>query len=337
MLYGLGETFIHPEIEKILKFLKNCGEILSITNGANEKIITLGKLVDYLGFSVETFENINSSFRPISPKEILEKAEYLRKYTNVFLSIVVCKNNLFELPKLIKWAGERGINVFVSHIFPLTKELANQTLFVEISEPVFKKSKTIFKDIKEIEKLYSLISSYKKPAIELYKSIQKELGDFYLNLKGLILAWKKEDLLKKTQEVFYQCREISKKYNIVLELPKIFSNEKQRTCPYSNGIYIRADFKVAPCLFLSYPYPIFLNFAEKRIKEFICSVNQVENNKDFLEFQEKKENIVHYFPWCGDCQLIESCWFLEEGMDCYTNFPSCSLCLFSTGIINCIV
>ncbi len=327
VLYGFGEPFFHPEIKEILEFAHEKGEILLITNGTLKEVELYGEMVHYLGFSADTFD-MKNPMRFVTTEEILKRAELLSKKTKVFLSVVVFRDNLHELPEVVKWAGERGIDVFVSHLVPYTKEMACQSLFAEVSEVAFKKCKEMLKTIEEAKRVLYLVQKFSQEGVKIHKEIIKSIGGYHLNLKGVVSAWEKEELLNQAAEVFEKCKEEVKSYGIRLELPRIFADEKKRYCPYENALFIRADLKISPCAEFAYSHRLFVNDREKEVRAVISPAP---------EFQSKKKKLTHYYPWCGDCQLTHGCWFLEEAMDCYGNQPSCSECLFSTGIARCVV
>ncbi len=327
VLYGFGEPFFHPEIREILEFVCERGEVLLITNGTLKEVELYGEMVHYLGFSADTFD-MKNPMRFVKTEEVLKRAEALSKKTKVFLSVVVFKDNLQELPEVVRWAGERGIDVFVSHLVPYTKKMASQSLFAEVSEAVFKKCKEMLKTVEEAKRVLYLVQKFSQEGVKIYKKIIKAIGDYHLNLKGVVSAWEREALLNQTADIFESCREIARAYGMRLALPRIFADEKQRSCPYENALFIRADLKVSPCAEFAYSHRLFVNDREKEVRAVISPS---------LEFQNKKRRLTHYYPWCGDCQLTNGCWFLEEGMDCYGNQPSCSECLFSAGIARCVV
>jgi len=327
VLYGFGEPFFHPEIKEILEFLGERGELLLITNGTLKEVELYGEMVHLLGFSADTFD-MKNPMRFVKTEEVLRRAEALSKKTKVFLSVVVFRENLEELPQVVKWAGERKIDVFVSHLVPYTKKMASQSLFTEVSKPVFQKCKEILKSIDEAKRVLSLVQKFSKEGVKVHQELIKAVEGYHLNLKGVVSAWEREELLLRTEEIFEECREVAGTFGIRLELPRVFADERKRNCPYEEALFIRADFKVSPCAEFAYSHRLFVNRREKQVRAVISPSP---------EFQSKKKELTHYYPWCGDCQLVEGCWFLEEAMDCYGNQPSCSECLFSTGIARCVV
>ncbi|MFT3751940.1 MAG: radical SAM protein [Paludibacter sp.] len=131
-LTGMGETFIHREIEDIVDYikLKNKGIIISISTNAMlpnfieaaSKII--GK-IDTIQISIDGLDEVYESIRKKANFEILDQnlksLVELCKGTKstLMLNMVVTKENYFQMPALIRYADSIGIGYMDFSMFNL--------------------------------------------------------------------------------------------------------------------------------------------------------------------------------------------------------------------------
>lgn len=121
-LTGMGETFIHREIEEIVDYIKqkNKGIIISISTNAMlpnfiqsaskviDKIDTIQISIDGLGDVYEfirnkaSFENLDQNL-----KSLVELCKGSK--TTLMLNMVVTKENYFQMPDLVRYANNIGI------------------------------------------------------------------------------------------------------------------------------------------------------------------------------------------------------------------------------------
>ncbi len=336
VLYGLGEPLLHPEIKKILEFLKEKGKVLLLTNGVFlEKLKTFHELIDYPGVSLDCVKEVHSEGHS-GFFQFFKKIEKMSKnWKNFFISSVVFEENFKEIPEFVRLAGESGVShLFLSHPMPLNKVLRERALFCEISKfPYFK--------VKEHfglrEKLWNFLEDLEflptKKAKE-YEELLKKAKGYHVNLQGILKMWDFEERLRKILDFIELGRELARKISLNLYYPEFFADEKKRDCPYERSLFVRIDGKVSPCFFYAYESRYFINFRQKHIKPYALEAKKEILNRDFFKNRQKVSKI---YPWCGDCQLVQGCWFVEEGMDCYGNFPSCSECLFACEISRCVL
>ncbi|OAG28274.1 radical SAM protein [Thermodesulfatator autotrophicus] len=327
VLYGFGEPLLHPQIEDLLDMTKAKGKVFLLTNGTlTSKIKTVAQKVDSLGFSVDSISK--SKFRGLVFQEILNTIEKLAETVPVKLSTVLSTENVNDFLSLVTWAGERGIDVSASNLVPYDSFMAEATLYLELSEKTVDVCQKFLKTFQEAKELFQGITSLSPQAKKIYQEILDHLDGYHLNLEALVKGWAKIARAKKAKNLLEKARELGDKFNISVELPQVFADEKKRFCPFEEALFVRADGQIAPCAELAYKHPLFVNLRQKEVQEY-TGFSKV--------FNLKKKNIVGNYPWCGDCQLVDGCWFLEEGMDCYGNQPSCSECLYSAGLARCIL
>ncbi|AEH44763.1 Radical SAM domain protein [Thermodesulfatator indicus DSM 15286] len=327
VLYGFGEPLLHPQIENLIELARTKGKVFLLTNGTIiPKLKEIASRVDSLGVSVDSLQK--SNLRKLQFQEILEVVDKLTEIVPISLSTVLSTENIDNFLTLVTWAGERHINISATNLVPYNQNMARKALFLELSKKAINVCQRFLKNLNDAEELLKGITSLSTKAQKSYQEILDNLEGYHLNLEALVKGWPKIEQAQKAEKILEEAREKAFKFNINIDLPRMFADEKRRTCPFHEAIFIRSDGRVAPCAELAYTHPLFVNFRQKEVQEYLSFSD---------EFALKKKDIVKNYPWCGDCQLVDGCWFLEESMDCYGNYPSCSECLYSAGLARCIL
>ncbi len=311
ILYGFGESTIHRDFNEILRIATSKAEVLLVTNGLN--VSRFADKIDILAISVN---RLNGSM-----KSMLKSL----KGDRLYISVILTKENISEFPDTVRWCCENDINVIATNLIPYSVEMYEKTLFVEISKRPFEICRSIIEDV---GKFFKEVARLSPEALKLYKDILNALDGYDLNLSYISKNWSRILLAERAESVLIDAKEIADSYGIKLDLPRMFADAKDRRCPYEDCVFVRADGKLAPCMELAYTHPLYLEF-ERKIEEYTT------HNIDDVFFKKKRN--LDEFPWCGDCQFADGCWYIEESMDCYGNKPSCSQCLYSVGIARCLL
>ena len=122
-LTGMGETFLYNEIEEIIDHIKskNNGIIISVSTNAQlpnftariskliNKIDTIQVSIDGLG---EVYESIRkkADFKKLDENLRLIAGLCIGTDTDLMLNMVVTKENYFQMPLLVSYAEEAGID-----------------------------------------------------------------------------------------------------------------------------------------------------------------------------------------------------------------------------------
>ncbi|MBC7114248.1 MAG: radical SAM protein [Archaeoglobi archaeon] len=334
-LYGFGEPLVHEEIEEMVKLASKFSEVLLVTNGSLDVQKVL-KHVDFLGISLDSAdpEFLKSVRRNAEFERISENIKRAMKETEVELEAVIMRENLDELESFVKWAGELGVDVSFSNLVPYSREMYGSVAFVELSKKPLEIYREMIGEYPKKERFLLDIALGKRDAVELYNRIWERVREegYSINLHRILLEEGRIKLAERAERILERCREISEEYGIQLKVPKVFGEERGRECPYSDGIFVRADGRIAPCMELAYTHSEYLNNHEKRVTSYFLDSKIVED-----EFQKRKKLLNELTPWCGNCPYASFCWYVEESRDCYANKPSCSECLYSAGISRCIL
>ncbi len=166
-LHGWGEPLLHPKIFDLVRYVKSLGIKASMgTNGFLvdkyiDEIFNSG--LDEISFGIYTF---NGREKAIDNLELLikEKRERNSKIT-IFVDITIFKDNLEEIPKLVKSFVDMGVDGIVLHrlfnvykVDPSVEYISN------------KEEKNLFKEVKKIggKKVYLPTKHIKPCRIAFY-------------------------------------------------------------------------------------------------------------------------------------------------------------------------
>jgi radical SAM protein with 4Fe4S-binding SPASM domain len=131
-LTGMGETFLYKEIEEIVDFIKTKNKGIIISVSTNAAIPDFVKIVSKLINKIDTIQisidgldgiydkiRINASFQQLD-ENIKQLSELCRNTnTDLMLNMVVTRENFHQMPLLVKYAGEIGINYMDFTLFNL--------------------------------------------------------------------------------------------------------------------------------------------------------------------------------------------------------------------------
>jgi len=336
VLYGFGEPLVHENIRKMAKIASENSEVVLVTNGSLEVERVLN-YVDFLGISLDSIDpeflkrvRVNSEFEVIA--ENIKKA---KERVEVELEVVLMQDNIKELTNFIKWAGDLGVDVSISNLVPYSREMYEMGVFVEFSKRTLEIYRDVIKEYPKKDRFLIDVALGVKDAVEIYRRIWERVREegYSINILRLMENERRVKFAERAEKILEECKEISESFGIKLHFPQIFGDDKLRECPYEEGIFVRADGKVAPCMEFAYTHPAYINGHEKKVEEVI-----IGNSSEFeMEFQKKKRKLKEFMPWCGDCSYVTFCWYVEESRDCYANKPSCSECLYSAKISRCIL
>ena len=131
-LTGMGETFLYNEIEELVHYIKNKnkGIIISVSTNAQlpgfiEKVSPLVSHIDTIQVSIDGLGDVYESIRKKADFNRLD--ENLRNLknlckgtsTDLMLNMVVTRENYFQMPALVNYAEEIGIDYLDFTLFNL--------------------------------------------------------------------------------------------------------------------------------------------------------------------------------------------------------------------------
>jgi radical SAM protein with 4Fe4S-binding SPASM domain len=138
---GGGDPFLHPDFETIINLLRSAGCFLTIST--NSTVVT-PQVVDLLvkagvrtSVSIEGMEAVNDSLRgPGHFRKALDALETFKKGSvNVLLRTTLLRQNLDDVPELVKLARSRGVKIKFSYCRPAGRAVHNQTMLSPQDSP----------------------------------------------------------------------------------------------------------------------------------------------------------------------------------------------------------
>ncbi len=316
ILYGFGEPGMNEELGRIVKACTSVAEVVLLTNGLALKKIN-PEDVHLLGLSVHSLNQLNLS------KRLADQME---------LEVVLSKDNIEGFEEFVKSVE---MNVFASNLVAYTPEIYKKAVYCEVSEfcvnlvKEFMESEGI--NVDGLLRIVRGVRHFDSKSLEIYeelKSIAERKG-YQLNLSWIAENFDRIKVAERAKEVAEKAVEAGKELGVEVSVPEFFADATNRECPYRNTVFVRADGKLTSCMEFAYAHDEYVNDHFKHVKNVVYS-SMEEAVEDFSELKA-----VERYPWCGDCQLKQFCWFAEKTMDCYGFEQSCSECLYSTGIVRC--
>ncbi len=333
VLYGYGEPLLYPNLIRRAEILG--GDIVISTNGMVEIDRHTVELADRIGVSVDVDDRYRKG---LIVDSALKKFELLGE--KGLAQIVVTKSNVHKLPEFFEKVAQYGSGLLATNVVAPNPEIYNEAVYFEGS----KRNVEFVMDLDE-KILVEAIRDCSRGggrALTLYRSLLSEVYSQGYSI-NLISIFEFRDRIRRAIEaesVFERIEEIARDYGVELIAPKFFGDSKSRECPYKNSIFVRADGAVSSCMSFAYAHREYVNAHWKRIAGYEVgnlNVQDIDEIKENLaEFERLREDMEN-FPWCADCPYVRGCWFAERDLDCYANQPSCSECLYSSGIAKCLL
>ncbi|RLI75301.1 hypothetical protein DRP05_15050 [Archaeoglobales archaeon] len=330
ILYGYGEPFLHPKLKEIVS--KIDGRITISTNGmVDGSFKEIVDLVDKIGISVDFDGKIRKGLKF---NKIVDKIRTLDG--KGIMQVVVTRDNLHNIHKLAEISASNGMDFLATNVVAPNEVIYRKALYFEGS----KRNVEMAKGLNE-EFLIDAIVGLSKGDVKNYRNLlNKAYGEGYsLNLLAIMNLQDKIDIAYRAEKIFEEIADITKSYGVELIKPEFFGDAKNRECPYKNGMFVRVDGSVSPCMSFAYSHNEFVNNHQKYIKSYLpANLNQELDDvfEALDEFERLRQNMEN-FPWCADCPYVRGCWYSEKNIDCYRNDPSCSECLYSSKIARCLL
>ncbi|MEM1706275.1 MAG: radical SAM protein [Thermosphaera sp.] len=129
--------------------------------------------------------------------------------------------------------------------------------------------------------------------------------------------------------------------NIRLWLPAL-NSYTSRQCPFAanRALFVRADGKVSPCMFLAYSWDVVIEETKRSVREYLIGDALAESLLDIWRRNSKMffKLSFNQMPSCLDCNLRGWCSYtLSTEADCWGNTPNCSFCPYHYKFSHCPV
>lgn len=372
VLYGFGEPLTNPNFIEMLKTARKAlpkdSEIIVSTNGSMlnptlfEKIARIG--VDNISFSIDTVDAhklryIREGAEPRTVLNNLYTAARIKRRNKdrpkLGVEVVLMKSNFMDLPPLIEKVAEEDVDyIVVSNVIPYSEDIFRETVYITVSRKPLEIVKPILEHGSKaiLDAIYEVFGGVYGVKIEprFSRIIDKfwreaEEAGYWINLPLLFNLVEKISMVREVEKVFELSQKMASEYGVSLSLPNLYPDARNRRCLYVDrrAAFIRSDGAVAPCQEFAYKHPVYINMHIKTVNPIIFGDLKRENiiniwsKKEYVTFRETRQKLSESMPWCGDCLYsIFKCFFTEtNNIDCFTNKPSCSECLYSVNISQC--
>lgn len=371
ILNGIGEPLLHPHLEEFISTAKGAmppgswvgfqSNGLLIDDDRARSLVASG--LDKICISVDAadpevyralrtggdLERIEGAFSALLAAKKSSRASALQ----LGIEFVVMRDNLQELPDVLRWAAKRGVSfAIVTHLLPYHETMVSQTLFDANTD----KAVALFRNWKEKARKEGIdISRY--PAVYLkYGKTPEEwkicdtVGAMkaeafsqgvFLHLDNL---FKRGDVrAHEVARVFDEARVVAAGTGIDIRLPEAVPRN-ERTCEFveEGGAFISWDGNVHPCYFLWHRYHCFIDGREKFVKPKVFGnlhtqeLLEIWNSQPYQTF---RRNVTGYdYPYCFNCgfALCDYVQGEEFQQDCYVNTEPCGACLWCMGVFHCL-
>ena len=370
VLNGIGEPLLHPHLETFIETAKSVmpghgwvgfqSNGLLLDRGRARSLVASG--LDRICLSVDAvdpavYRSVRSGGEVAQIEEAFRALEAAKKSSRSPLStgveFVVMRDNLQELPRVLRWAVERGAGfAIVTHLLPYHEAMLPQILFdanTDAAVALFLqwKEKAVAAGL-DIYRYTSIYLKYGKTPEEwkifdLVEAMKAEAfaEGVFLHLESL---FSRGDIrARQVQAIFDEARAVAQETGLDLKLPEAIPRS-ERTCEFveEGGAFISWDGNVHPCYFLWHQYRCYIDGHEKFVEP--KAFGNLENQSlldiwNSPEYELFRRNVTGYdYPFCFNCgfALCDSVQVGDFQQDCYVNTEPCGACLWCMGVFNCL-
>jgi putative metalloenzyme radical SAM/SPASM domain maturase len=371
VLNGVGESLLHPDLEYFIQTAKKSlpGKAwvgfqtngMLIDRGRAASLVAAG--LDRICLSIDSVSRDSfSSLRQGGELSTVEaafaslrsaKKRYLRADFRTGIEFVLMRDNLAELPAVLRWAARQGASfALVTQLLPYHKDVVSQAAFdtntagaISVYERWRRKAEAEGVDMR---RYFEAFMKYRKTGedMKMIGFVEKMKDDavsqgITLHLERLFRrddAW-----FQKVEHYFEEARRVAEGEGIHITLPET-APRNTRKCEFveGNGAFISWNGDVHPCYFLWHHYRCYVGGWEKRVRPWVFG-NLRE--KDILGIwnaqacRSFREDVLRYqFPFCFDCSFALCDYVQGEDFeqDCYVGSVPCGACLWCTGLFHCL-
>lgn len=369
ILNGIGEPLLHPNLEDFIRVAKRSmpaaswvgfqsnGHLLDATRARSLARAGLDKIfLSVDATSPELFRAVRSGGSLGRVERALDVLANVRKERigsalEVGAEFVVMRENLRELPSLVRWLASRGVTrLIVSHILPFGSAMADQPIFgmnTESGEMFYRNwlARARQQGI-DLSQYFKVLWKYKKTPdemrlIELVQSISTQAcqNDIPFHIGNLIDG----EELDQAEEVFREAEAIAASVGLRLVLPSVRPLTAHACVGVKQGgMFIAWDGKVSPCHFLWRSFSCNLYGRRKQVAQRIFgdlsqeSILDVWNRQEYKQF--RGDVLRGRYPHCPGCNVYpcEDIDSIDFENDCYGETVPCGDCLWSMGLLQCM-
>lgn len=371
VLSGIGEPLLHPGLEGFLRLARRAmpssGWIGFQSNGllldADRAASLVRAGLDRICLSVDavspaTFRRLREGGEVGAVDRglaAMSRAEAtVGRRIEKGIEFVAMRDNVTELPEVIRWAARRGAAfALVTQVLPYDERLVAQAAYdpntdvaVAFFEPWRERAR---REGVDLYRYFAVLWKYTKTPeeqriVDFVEAMKAEAHaqDIFVNIQKILQ--RDEAWIARVQEVFAEATAVAKEEGLDLRLPEVVPHGDRR-CDFveDGGAFVSWDGKVHPCYFLWHGYRCLINGREKFITPRVFGsvaehdILEIWNDPDYKAF---REGVTRYdYPFCSDCNLAKCCDYVqaeEFEQDCFLNPEPCGDCLWCKGVFHCL-
>jgi len=372
ILNGIGESLLHPELDEFIRRAKKLmpagswvgfqSNGLLLDDARARALVEAG--LDRICLSLDavcpdTFRKIREGGEVEDLEQAfsaLRKARTLRNEPplKVGVEFVVMRDNIHQLPDVLRWSASRGANfAVVTHLLPYDRDHVAKAAYDANTDEAVKLFET-WKEKARVEGIdmsnYFFLSFCKyirtpeeQRIVDFVKDMMAEAraGDIFLHVQNLL---KRDiDLADEVARVFAEAGKIAEETGMELRLPGV-APSIDRKCDFvdGGGAFVSWDGNVYPCYFLWHKFACYFSGRKKYVTPKVFGnlaehgIAEVWNDRAYVDF--RKEVMRHEYPFCTNCNLLpcEDLYAEEFEQDCYTNTVPCGDCFWCMGLFQCL-
>jgi putative metalloenzyme radical SAM/SPASM domain maturase len=386
-LTGYGEPFLHPRLVEMIRSARKAlppdGRIHLVSNGTalDREMATAsieaglnGVTLSMDSLQEDAFTQIRGGASLGVVTGCLEELAAIREgipagLFTIGISTVAMARNIHELPDLVRFAADHGVNtIWVNNVLPFTETFAGEILYERHSQEVLELCSRTKERIRQmggtdgnLRPLFARLSSIGKglpgsPSAQnlseterLVLHLARELSSVDISMGGVYetifkIFEREPPRYPVGSEFFEKAREIALQRGLEIHLPLLVPR-RNRECGFVRDevCFVTWDGWVRPCNQLSHNYSCFHYGRPKTVKSLSFgripgeSLQNVWNSMEYVDFRQA----VGEFPFspCGDCGLSDACGYIDPEADflcdCNMYEQPCGDCLWSRGILQC--
>lgn len=394
ILNGIGESLLHPELEEFIRIARQAMPAESWigfqSNGLlldEQRALSLVRAgLDRICLSLDAVcPEIFRSIREGGEVEDLQQAFAALRAAReacpesrlqVGVEFVVMRDNLQQLPEVLRWAAGQGADfAIVSHFLPYDFDQVSQAVFDTNSDQAValyhdwkRRAESLGIDISQ----YFFINFYKfyrtdeeQRVVDFVKEMVADARskDYFFHVRNLLA--RDEALAEELARVFTEAEAVAAEVGLSLKLPGL-SPRAERRCDFIEDgcAMVSWDGALHPCYFLWHSYHCHFSYWRKYVpglespwgsstalhftywkksvqaKVFGNVADQdilaLWNDQDFLTF--RTEVLAGEYPCCSNCNLVPCDHLTAEVFekDCFDTSVPCGDCFWGLGIYNCL-
>ncbi len=369
ILNGIGESLLHPGLELFIERAKSLmpeGSWVGFqTNGMllnGPRALSLAEAgLDRICLSVDATSS--ESFRSIrqggdmggmeSAFYALSEARGRRGNLRIGIEFVLMKDNVRELPSVLRWAGRRGATfALVTQLLPYHKSIAGRAAYDTNTQEAISvyerwKARALNEGV-DIRRYFDIFMKFSKDpeeekVIHFIDRMKKDAHDRGITLHLERLISRDEEWFDSIEEVFEEARLTSLEEGIDLALPET-APRNSRKCEFveTDSAFVSWEGDVHPCYFLWHRYRCYVGGLEKHVKPWVfgnlrdTDIVGIWNGPLYRQFRNSVQ--LYQFPFCFDCGFALCDYVQSEDFeqDCYIQSVPCGSCLWCTGLFRCL-